>query len=94
MKAVSAKTAARDRRYAIDRVEFLEANPICGALLEGCRWISTEVHHKAGRLPSVFFRQDLWLAVCWSCHHRITTEPAMAFERGLSVHRNQVREVA
>lgn len=87
LRSRSAKTAARDRRYRIEREEFLEQHPICEAMHEGCRFIATEVHHKAGRAPSVFFRHELWLAVCWTCHVWITNHPAEAIARGWSVRR-------
>lgn len=88
MRAVSAKRAARDRRYRIEREEFLEQHPICEVMVEGCRWIATEVHHMAGRAPSVFFRKDLWKPACHPCHAYVTEHPAEAFERGWSVRHN------
>lgn len=83
----STKTAARDRRYSTERKQYLLQHPICEAGLDTCRWSATEVHHRAGRAPSVFFRRELWLAVCSSCHVWITNHPAEAVARGWSVRR-------
>lgn len=87
LRARSDKTAERDRRYAVERAAFLEERPICEAALDGCTWVATEVHHRAGRAPSVFFRRELWLPVCHADHVWITGHPAEAFALGLSVHR-------
>lgn len=87
MRSRSAKTAARDRRYAIERPAFLEAHPWCEAGLEwACTLRSSEVHHMAGRGADVFFRQDLWKALCSSCHAWVTEHPKLARHYGLSLH--------
>lgn len=89
MRARSSKTAARDRRYTVERREFLAAHPLCEIAWDAeCTWTATEVHHMAGRYPSVYFRHDLWRAACHSCHHQATVHPAEAFRRGVSVHRH------
>jgi hypothetical protein len=87
LRARSVKTAARDARYSRERVVFLAERPICEAGLDSCSWVATQVHHMAGRAPSVFFRQELWLPVCGGCHGWITDHPGEAFALGLSVHR-------
>lgn len=92
MKAKSSKTAARDRRYARERVAFLAANPVCVAQLPHvCTGRATEVHHMAGRAASVFFDQALWKALCSACHGWVTDHPEGAVARGLSVRRNGVQ---
>jgi hypothetical protein len=89
MKAVSIKTAARNRRYAREREVFLAEHPLCEIGWDvRCTGASTEVHHMAGRFPSVFFDQALWLAGCHHCHQQATDHPTAAFERGVSVHRH------
>lgn len=88
MRSVSLKTAARNRRYARDRRGFLEAHPLCQIGWDvRCTGHATEVHHQAGRLPSVFFDQSLWRAACHHCHHQATVLPAEAIRRGVSVSR-------
>lgn len=87
MKRTSTKTAARNRRYARERIAFLTEHPLCGSRLEDCAGLATQVHHMAGRWPSVFFRHDLWLAVCGPCHRWITEHPADSRRLGLSTHR-------
>lgn len=92
LKSKSTKTAARDRRYAAERLVFLAAHPTCEAELPHiCTGRASEVHHQAGRLPSVFFDQTLWLAACHKCHGWITSHPFGAIDRGLSVRRNEIR---
>jgi hypothetical protein len=87
----SVKTAARDRRYTVERREFLQWHPMCELLWDrDCTHTATEIHHMAGRAASVFFRTDLWRAACHSCHQAVTNHPAEAIDRGLSVRRNQV----
>lgn len=90
IRSRSTRTAARDRRYSIERRAFLEQHPICEAVLDGCQWSATEVHHKAGRLPAVFFRRDLWMALCSRCHRWITEHPAEAYARGWSLRRHEL----
>lgn len=91
LRAKSTTTAQRDARYTIERAAFLVEHPICEAHWdEGCTFAATEVHHQGGRAASVFFRKSWWLAACSSCHGHITDNPAEAFERGLSFHRNGV----
>lgn len=86
----SAKTAARDRRYARERVEFLAAHPLCEIGWDaGCTAAAVEVHHMAGRAASVFFDRSRWAASCSHCHRQATENPAEAYRRGVSLHRNQ-----
>ncbi len=92
LRARSAKTAARDRRYARDRRVYLVDNPWCVARLDGCTGRATEVHHAAGRSPSVFFDQSLWRALCHHDHGVLTRKPALAYRLGLSVRRNEKRQ--
>lgn len=89
MRPVSLKTAARNRRYARERREYLAEHPFCEIRWDGsCTGRATEVHHMAGRYPSVFFDQALWLAGCHGCHDKATRFPAEAIRRGLSVRRH------
>lgn len=89
MRTVSLKTAARNRRYSRERREFLAQHPYCQIQWDwSCRGQATEVHHMAGRGRSVFFNQALWRAGCSHCHHMATVNPAEAYRRGVSVHRN------
>lgn len=91
MRAKSLKTAARDRRYARDRAEFLAEHPLCEvAWDEHCTHIGDEVHHMAGRYPSIFFRRDLWRSACHSCHQQATDNPAEAYRRGVSLRRHGI----
>jgi hypothetical protein len=91
MSTVSEKRAARDRRYGIERLDFLSEHRICEAQLPDiCEVGAVEVHHKGGRARSVFFRRSWWLACCRACHRWITEHPEEAIDRGLSLRRNRV----
>lgn len=83
------KTAARNRRYARERLAFLEAHPLCEITWDGrCMAAATDVHHMAGRYASVFFDRSKWMASCSPCHQAATVNPAEAFARGVSLHRH------
>lgn len=91
MRAVSLKTAARDRRYRKARDVYLAAHPLCEIGWDvGCTGHATEIHHMAGRYPSVFFDESLWLAGCHHCHGEATVHPEAAYERGISVRRHTI----
>lgn len=92
LRSVSPKTAARDRRYRVGRLAFLRARPRCEARWDaGCTGWSQDVHHMAGRAPSVFFDESLWLPACRHCHDELGRHPWEAMARGLSVSRHTRR---
>jgi hypothetical protein len=73
--------------YSKKRVAFLALHPSCQGKLVGCTKVSTEVHHKAGRVGDNFLNMSTWLAVCRSCHTWIENHPEDAKELELSVSR-------
>jgi len=81
---VSKKRRGEMDEYARLRDAFLTAKPRCEAKLVGCTGVSTEIHHKAGRVGDKYLRIGTWLAVCRNCHTWIEINPAEAKELGFS----------
>lgn len=81
---VSAKRRVEMDTYSKLREAFLVVKPKCEANLVGCTGVSTDVHHKAGRVGDNYLKIGTWLAVCRSCHGWIETNPEAAKELGLS----------
>lgn len=88
MRARTPKRARQERQYLRDRAVFLAEHPNCEMRLEDCTAIATEVHHMRGRDGARLLDQDYWLPGCRSCHHAVTVNPQMAYDLGLSLHRN------
>lgn len=81
---VSKKMKENISTYTKLREAFLVAKPKCEAKLVGCTGISTDVHHKAGRVGENYLKIGTWLAVCRSCHRWIEDNPLEAKELGFS----------
>lgn len=81
---VSKKRQGEMDKYSTLREAFLVAKPKCEAKLVGCTGISTDVHHKAGRVGDNYLKIGTWLSVCRSCHRWIEDNPEAAKELGLS----------
>lgn len=81
---VSKKRQGEMDKYSLLRDAFITAKPRCEAKLVGCTGISTDVHHKAGRVGDNYLKVGTWLAVCRNCHGWIETNPEAAKELGLS----------
>lgn len=81
---VSKKKRVEIDKYSQLREAFLLAKPKCEAKLVGCTGISTDVHHKAGRVGENYLKVGTWLSVCRSCHRWIEDNPEEAKELNLS----------
>lgn len=81
---VSKKKRVEMDTYSKLRKAFLVVKPKCEAKLVGCAGISTDVHHKAGRVGDNYLKIGTWLSVCRSCHRFIEDNPEAAKELGLS----------
>jgi hypothetical protein len=81
---VSEKRRGEMDEYSRLRDAFLTAKPRCEAKLVGCTGVSTEIHHKAGRVGDKYLRIGTWLAVCRNCHTWIEINPAAAKDLGFS----------
>jgi len=85
----SDKTAERDALYADARDRFLFRRRRCEIGWDGgCTGWAHEVHHTKGRVGDLMLDETHWLAACRHCHHQATVNPAEAFDRGVSLHRN------
>ena len=81
---VSAKRRGEMDTYSRLRDAFITAKPRCEAKLVGCTGMSTDVHHKAGRVGDNYLKIGTWLAVCRTCHRFIEENPDAAKELGFS----------
>lgn len=86
---VSKIRAKRLRIYSVLRDNFLKNYPDCTALFEGCTGVSSEVHHSGGRENESLIDDSSFVALCHSCHSKITTESALAIALGLSKSRHK-----
>jgi hypothetical protein len=84
LKRYSKKREKENRKYATLRRKYLIEHVHCEARLPGCENMTTQVHHKAGRIGEKFLDVSTWLAVCHPCHVFIETHPAAAKQLGLS----------
>lgn len=81
----SPKRAKEETEYSKKRKKFLLEKPMCEAHLPGiCTQLSTDVHHKAGRLGRLLLEVKYWLSVCRSCHDWIELHPKEVREIGFS----------
>lgn len=81
---VSKKRQGEMDKYALLRNAFITAKPRCEAKLVGCTGISTDVHHKVGRVGDNYLKIGTWLSTCRSCHSWIELNSKEAKELGFS----------
>lgn len=86
IKKVADKRAKELREYSKLRREYLDCHPACE--VRECHNRSKEIHHMQTRTNDNLLNTDLFLAVCPSCHHRITVDSAWAIREGYSLPRN------
>jgi hypothetical protein len=86
IKPISKKRAGQNNHYLKLRKDYLEAYPACE--VRECHNHSKEIHHMAGRENEKLLDTDKFLAVCHSCHHRITVDSAWAIAEGYSYKRS------
>lgn len=83
IKPRSKKMTKAMKEYNKQRKVFLENNPACGV----CGGISSQVHHKKGRIGKNLLDQKHWLSVCAPCHRWVEEFPEQAKEMGYSKNR-------
>ena len=81
---VSTKRRGEMDTYSKLREAFLIVKPHCEAKLQGCTGVSTDVHHKMGRLGENYLKISTWLSTCRSCHSWIELNSEAAKELGFS----------
>lgn len=89
------KPVADDRKqelkeYGKLRKVFLTKNYKCQ--VKGCGNAAAEIHHKQGRENGRLLEVEYFLAVCNSCHRKITDDSAWAIEQGYSLSRLATEE--
>lgn len=90
IRSRSKKETARVRRYEQARgIVFERANGYCEANTPDCRGPMDQVHHRQGRDGDLIDDESRLLGVCWSCHNYIHSNPAISYERGWMIRRNQ-----
>jgi len=82
VKKVTEKRNIQNQHYARLRVEYLEAYPACEVV--DCHNKSSQIHHMQGREGEKLTDTDKFLAVCPSCHERITNDTQWAITNGYS----------
>ena len=82
---ISQKRKIENAKYIVLRIEFLEKkeNSICPVTGEK----TTEIHHKKGRVGSLFLNTKFWLGVSRKGHLKIENNPEWAKENGFSENR-------
>jgi hypothetical protein len=82
---ISEKRKTEIQQYSILRKEFLSdpKNQICPITKQP----TTDVHHKKGRVGSLFLDTRYWLAVSREGHVMIEENPEWAKEKGYSLNR-------
>ena len=82
---ISQKRKIENAKYIVLRIEFLgkKENSICP--VTGKK--TTEIHHKKGRVGSLFLDIRYWLAVSREGHKKIEENPEWAKKEGYSLSR-------
>lgn len=82
---ISKKRKVENAKYLVLRIEFLgkKENAICPVTGEK----TTEIHHKKGRVGSLFLDTNFWLAVSRGGHLEIENNPEWAKQKGYSLNR-------
>ena len=82
---ISQKKKIENLKYQVLRTEFLgkKENQVCPVTGEK----TTEIHHKKGRVGSLFLNTKFWLGVSRKGHLKIENNPEWAKENGFSENR-------
>lgn len=85
IKKVSEKRSIENLQYSADRIVFLgkPENKICPITKKP----TTDVHHKKGRVGSLFLNQRYWVALSREGHKYVEENPEWAKENGFSLNR-------
>lgn len=85
IKKVSDKRSVENLQYSADRIVFLgkPENKICPITKKP----TTDVHHKKGRVGSLFLDQRYWVALSREGHKYVEENPEWAKTNGFSLNR-------
>lgn len=84
LRKVSKRLSSGLAKYEKAKKEYLEEHPACEVC---CRYRITMLHHKLGRIGSLLYNKDYFLAVCNECHTMVHNNPKWAYEKGYSLDR-------
>lgn len=79
----SKKLVDAEKIYNKERKEYLQAYPYCE--VNACKSLSNQIHHKKGRIGSLMYDTEYFLAVCTDCHSKIELNPIWAKVNGYSI---------
>ena len=80
---VSKKRQLDNKTYKALRAKFLKENPICPILFTP----TTDIHHKKGRIGSLFLDVKYWVALSRKGHKFVEEHPEWAKFHGYSLNR-------
>lgn len=87
---VSEKEKERQKEYKKVRKEYMTEHPKCE--FKGCNKVSTELHHRRGRIGSNLTDKTTFLALCHEHHRLIEDNPVMAKQEGYSESRLNTKQ--
>lgn len=61
------------------------ADYVCEAMLPGCTWRGSEIHHRKLRSQGGQHDLDTCILLCKHCHMAVHANPARSYEQGLLV---------
>jgi len=79
----SAKRIDEEKLYKNEHKKYLIAYPYCE--VRECKSLSNQIHHKKGRIGSLLYNPEYFLAVCSECHSKIELNPIWAKVNGYSI---------
>ena len=74
IKSLSDKRQKQNTEYLKLRKEYLKNNANCEVKLEGCTFISTEIHHAKKRTGAMLTNVKYFVAICRNCHTKVENE--------------------
>ena len=90
MRQVSNKQAKRNREYdKLRKQVYEESNGRCEVNATwSCSGRCEQVHHKQGRIGDRMLDRSKVVGICHNCHDFIGRNPALAYDRGWLLKRN------
>lgn len=83
--SVSKKRKVENAQYSVLRIEFLSKPENQKCLITG--WPTCDIHHKKGRVGSLFLDTKYWVALSREGHQFVEENPEWAKENGYSLDR-------
>jgi hypothetical protein len=79
---ISKKRSNEMAEYAVKRKKFLQENSRCAVYP---KLMATQVHHRKGRVGSLFLDENFWLPVSATGHKWVEEHPEEAYKLGFSL---------